>query len=288
MNYSALIENRKSVRSFTDKKVSALLLGEIRKYYRESVKRLVPELRTDLVVLGDDAREALEGAAGYNEFLVGAPQYLVLLSENHELAGLNAGYLMEDLVLKLADMGLDSCWVTFTDSRKVKNAVGIHSSLDVAAIVAFGYGMKTTKRLRLNILSMSNVDISAKRHYFEPKRSISDLVFLDSWGNTRKVEEHIGFFDDMLWEAFRAVSLAPSYLNRQAYGFILHDGNICLVSRPDEFTTEADGALSLGIALLHFSAVAANWAGKISWRFGEDAAKLELEDGFRVVASCVL
>ena len=288
MNYSALIENRKSVRAFTDKKVSPALLGRIRKYYREGGKRLIPELRTDLVVLGSDAREALEGAAGYNEFLVGAPQYLVLLSEQHELAELNAGYLMEDLVLKLTDLELSSCWVTFTDSEKIKNALAIQSPLDVAAIVAFGYGQRTTKRLRLNILSMSNVDISAKRHYFEPKRSISDMVFLNSWGNNRNVEQTIGFFDDMLWEAFRAASLSPSYLNRQAYGFVLHDGCVTLVSRPDDFTTEADGNLSLGIVLLHFSAVAANWAGKINWRFGGDAAKLELEEGYRVVATCAL
>ncbi len=288
MNYSALIENRKSVRAFTDKKVSAVLLGRIRKYYRDSGKRLVPELKTDLVILGEDAREALEGAAGYNQFLVGAPQYMLLLSEKHELAGLNAGYLMEDLILKLTDMDLNSCWVTFTDSEKVKNAVGIESNLDVAAIVAFGYGQKTTKRLRLNILSMSNVDISAKRQYMEPKRSISDMVYLEKWGNSRKVSEHIGFFDDMLWEAFRAASLAPSYLNRQAYGFVLRDGQILLVSRPDEFTTEADGALSLGIVMHHFSVVAALWAGKVNWKFGADAAKLELEEGYKVVASCVL
>ena len=288
MNYSALIENRKSVRAFADKKVSPALLGQIRKYYREGGKRLLPELRTDLVVLGSDAREALEGAAGYNEFLVGAPQYLVLLSEQHELAELNAGYLMEDLVLKLTDLELSSCWVTFSDSEKIKNALAIQSPLDVAAIVAFGYGQRTTKRLRLNILSMSNVDISAKRHYFEPKRSISDMVFLNSWGNNRNVEQTIGFFDDMLWEAFRAASLSPSYLNRQAYGFVLHDGCVTLVSRPDDFTTEADGNLSLGIVLLHFSAVAANWAGKINWRFGGGAAKLELEEGYRVVATCAL
>ena len=288
MNYSALIENRKSVRAFTDKKVSPALLGEIRKYYREGGKRLLPELKTDLVVLGSDAREALEGAAGYNEFLVGAPQYLVLLTEKHDLAALNAGYLMEDLVLKLTELELSSCWVTFTDSEKIKNAVGIRSGLDVAAIVAFGYGQRTTRRLRLNILSMSNVDISAKRHYFEPKRSISDMVFLNSWGNTRNVEQTIGFFDDMLWEAFRAASLAPSYLNRQAYGFIIQDGQVTLVCRPDEFTTGHDGALSLGIVLLHFTAVAEKWAGRIGWRFGDDGAKPELEEGYRVVATCAL
>jgi len=288
MNYSALIENRKSVRVFTDSRVSPAMLGQIRKYHREEAKRLLPDLRTDLVILGDDARDALEGAAGYNRFLIGAPYYMVLLSESHELAHLNAGYLMEDLVLKLSDMELSSCYVTFTDSNRVKNAVGINSPLEVAAIVAFGYGVKTTKRLRLNILSMSNVDISAKRHFFDPKRSISDLVFHNRWGNTAGVEEQIGFFDDMLWESFRAASLAPSYLNRQAYGFVIHDGSVTLVERPDEYNTRLDADLSLGIVMLHFAAVAEQWVGKVSWKFGEEAAKLTLEPGFRVVATCGL
>ena len=288
MNYSALIQNRKSVRAFTEKAVSPASLAEIQAYYHHDVQRLIPELKTDLLIYGKEAREALEGAAGYNSFLVGAPQYLVLLSRKGEMAEENAGYIMEDLILKLADIGLDSCWMTFTSSDAVKQALGIRTDLEVMAMAAFGYGVKATKRLRLNILSMSNVDISAKRHYFEPKRGILDLVFLNTWGNTHKVEDRIGFYDDMLWEALYAASLSPSYLNRQAYGFLLHDGGISLVRRPDSYTTELDGKLSLGIVLLHFTAVAREWAGAVSWKFGKDAANPELPEGHEVIATCEL
>ena len=288
MNYRALIENRKSVRKFTDKHVSNTDLQQILEYYQLHAKRLVPQIRTDLLIFDTGAREALEGAAGYHNFLVGAPQYLVLLSEGGPRAEENAGYIMEDLVLKLADMDLGSCWITFTDSDQVKKALGIVCDLNVAAIVAFGYGAKAPKRLRLNILSMSNVDISAKRHYFEPKRGVHDLVFLDTWGNNYKLDDYIGFFDDMLWEAFYAASLAPSYLNRQAYGFVIHDGNVILVRRPDLYNSEIDEKLSLGIVMLHFAAVAEEWAGKIQWKFGEEAAQIKLPEGYEVVASCAV
>ena len=288
MNYSALIHNRKSVRAFSDKSVFFGDLDEIRRYYTSSVRRLIPDLKTELYFFGSDAREALEGAAGYNSFLIGAPQYLVLMSEPHDLAGLNAGYIMEDLILQASDLGLDACWLTFTNSDWVKHDLGIDSSLDVAAIAAFGYGIKTPKRPRINILSMSNVDILAKRRYTEPKRRVEDMAFLDTWGNTYKLFDYIGFFDDMLWEALYAASLSPSYLNRQAYGFLLHDGQITLVSRPDEYTTEIDGTLSLGIVLHHFTSVAENWAGKLSWRFGNDAAQISLPEGHKVIASCTL
>ena len=154
--------------------------------------------------------------------------------------------------------------------------------------MAFCQVVKTTKRLRVNILSMSNVDISAKRQYFAPKHGLHDMVFMDTWGNTQGVDEYIGFYDDMLWEALYAATLSPSYLNRQPYGFIIHEGQITLVKAPDSYTDEIDAKLGLGIVLLHFSSTASQWAGKIKWSFGADAAKLQLPEGYEAVASCKL
>ena len=195
---------------------------------------------------------------------------------------------MEDLILKLADLGLDSCWLTFTDSDEIKGVLGIDSELDVAAIVAFGYGKKTVKRLRLNIRSMSDVDIKAKYRYMEPKRSVNDLAFVDTWGNSQNLDRYIGFFDDMLWEALFAASLSPSYLNRQSYGFLLHDGSISLIARPDALNTKIDGDLSLGIVLLHFTAVAENWAGKLHWDFDASPEGLQIPADHKLIATVAL
>ena len=287
MNYSALIQNRKSVRAFTDKYVSFDDMDKIKAYHRKSVRRLLPDVETELRLFGLDARAVLEGAAGYKQFLVGSPQYMVLLSEKHPHAVENAGFVMEDLILKLTDMGLDSCWLTFHDSEYVKTALEIESDLDVVAIAAFGYGEKTTKRLRLNAVSMSDVDVSAQRQYFRPKLSVNDMVYLENWDNSVGVEEYIGFYDDMLWEAFYAASLSPSYLNRQPYGFLIRDGRITLVQKSDSYTHGIDAKLNLGVVLLHFSAVASQWAGNLTWRFEDDSA-LPLPEGHRAVASVAL
>ena len=213
---------------------------------------------------------------------------MMLLSEVHKQIHMNAGYMMEDMILKLADMDLDSCWLTFTDSEAVKKALGISSELEVAAIAAFGFGKKTTKRLRLNILSMSNVDVVAKHRYMEPKRSVQDLAFVERWGNSHNLDRYIGFFDDMLWEALYAASLAPSYLNRQAYGFVLDHGCVYLIRRPDKYTTKEDGELSLGVVLHHFSSVAENWTGRLIWEFDPDPRGLGLPEGHEAVAVCSL
>ncbi len=288
MNYSALIQNRKSAREFTSREITFAQMEAIQNYYYNSVRRLIPEIRTELYAFGPGTGAALEGAAGYNQFLVGAPQYLVLLSEKHELAEINAGYVMQDLLLKLADMELDSCWLTFTDSEDIKGVLGIASEKDVVAIAAFGYGKKVVRRLRLNLRSMSDVDLVAKHRYMEPKRSVGDMAFLDTWGNSEGLDRYVGFFDDLLWEAIYAASLAPSYLNRQAYGFLLKEGTVSLVSRPDHYNTKIDGDLSLGIVLLHFTAVAEEIAGKLNWRFGKNAEELNLPEDHRVIASCSL
>ena len=286
MNYSLLIENRRSVREFTQQHVCPCALTKIKEYYYETCKRLDKNIKTALLIFGPEATERLEGTAGYERFLIGAPNYLVLLSEKTPLAGLNAGYMMQDLSLKLQEMELGSCWITFTNSDAVKKALAIESNLDVAAILAFGHGKPARRRPRINILSMSNVDISAKRRYMDPKRGVGDLVFMEEWGNTYKVGDYMGFFDDMLWESFYAVSQAPSYLNRQAYGFLIRDGKIIFVERPDSYNTRLDGDLSLGVALLHFDAVAEKWAGKVNWNF--DPGNVPLPEGYRAVASCTL
>ena len=71
----------------------------------------------------------------------------------------------------------------------------------------------------------------------------------------------LGFYDDMLWQAFYAVSLAPSYLNRQPYGFLVRDHEIIFVQIPDPYTDGTDAGLDAGIALLHFAVVAAQLLG---------------------------
>ena len=196
--------------------------------------------------------------------------------------------LLHHLLLKLSDMDLDSCWITFADSEDVKGVLGIDSHKDVVAIAAFGYGKKVVRRLRLNIRSMSNVDLVAKHRYMEPKRSVEDMAFLDTWGNNHGLDTYIGFFGDALWEALYAATLSPSYLNRQAYGFLLQEGLVSLVSRPDHYNNKIDGDLSLGIVLLHFTAVAEELVGKLNWRFGLDAESLDLPEGHKVIASCSL
>ena len=260
MNYIAMIQNRRSVRAFRSKEVSDATLAELRTHYERNCRRLIPELATELVILDADAQSALEGAAGYQQFLIGAPHYLMLLSAPHIHAEENAGYMMEELVLKLTELDIDSCWLTFTDSARIKTALGLTTPLEVAAIVA-------------------TVDGTVERQYFAPKKGNRELVSVDTWGNKEGLDEMLGFYDDMLWQAFYAVSLAPSYLNRQPYGFLVRDHEIIFVQISDPYTDGTDAGLDAGIALLHFAAVAAQLLGKGRWELDPEGVEGIPESG---------
>ena len=97
------------------------------------------------------------------------------------------------------------------------------------------------------------------------------------------LDELIDFYDDMLWQSFYAASLSPSYLNRQPYGFLVQDHSSYLVQQEDAYTENLDAALDLGIVMLHFSAVASQWAGQVRWELSP-AAPDGLPEGLRSAA----
>ena len=99
MNYSAMIQNRKSVRSFRTKGVSSESISEIRTYFDKECMRLFPEIETQLVIVSGEAQKALEGSAGYEKYLFVALHYLVLVSGRHEIVGKTAFFVMVVLIL---------------------------------------------------------------------------------------------------------------------------------------------------------------------------------------------
>ena len=288
MDYSAMIQNRKSVRAFLDTKVPDTVLNEINQYYAKDCKKLIPSISTEIRIFGSELGEKLEKEAGYRDFMIGAPSFLLVLSDKAEYYLENVAYITEDLILKMVELGLDSCWITFNDGEKMKAALGLQSDKEVAAIIAFGYGKKTSKRIRLNITNNSIVDAEVLRGYYSPRAGIDELVFSEKWGDSSGVYSQIGDMDGILWRAFYAASLAPSYLNRQPYGFILDGNTVVLVSKQDEYTGENSQKLNLGIVMLHFAAVVSHMAGAVTWTMGTYDKDLGLPSGCSAVAYCKL
>ena len=287
MDYALLIEERKSTRAFKGKAVPGDVVSAIKSYHDNECMRLFPDIKTECFIADSQAKEALEGAAGYKEFLIGAPSYFVLLSEPHENSVINAGYITEDISLKLAEMGYGSCFVTFTDKDAIKSVLDLDSDLEVSAILAFGIGERKRKKMHFNVFTMSNITAKEKQQYFSPKKDIEDLVYIDEFGNSEGVHEKIDYYGDVLWESLLAASNSPSYMNRQPYAFVIKDNKAVLVRLPDEFTGPIDNDLNIGVVMQQFAAVASSMRGNAVWDMAADEVG-SLPDGAEVMASFVI
>ena len=118
MDYEKLIEQRQSLRSFERKEVPAAALADLQTYFAKT-ERILPELGLELHCAAGSGT-GLEGIAGYGGNAFSAPLYLLLLSEEKEGWLENAGFVGEQLFLKLIELGLSACWLTLTDGADAK------------------------------------------------------------------------------------------------------------------------------------------------------------------------
>lgn len=288
MNYEELIQQRQSIRSFRDKAVSAEQMAEIKDYFN-NCERLIPDIRVSLELCTGDAGTRLEGVVGYRGNAFFAPLYLVLLSEEKEGFYENMGYMAEALSLKLTDMGLDACWLTVDHGDMVKKTLLLETALSPVAVIACGYGKPERGVLRIDIMTPADVKFEAREGHIAPKIAQSEMVYDGSWGVTPSWEEDQ--FDPVLDKALYAATLAPSFLNRQTYRYLLKDRRVILCEKPEEMVSEADRKLGLGATMYNFHVIYTqyNHSGH-GWKVGsvEDAGELRLAEGYEAVASMQL
>lgn len=252
MDYKKAAENRKSIREFTNKPVTREQKDAISAYLGEC-RRLDADIATEFMMVdGTDCRY-LKELAGYEGMTFEAPCYLLLFSEVKPGYLENAGYMAEDLLLRLTDMGLDSCWLTVDDEPGIRAVLNVKSGRKAAAVLAFGHGKKERSLTRLHIKSISNVDVVTREGHVAPKIAITEMVYGDEWGKEADLDEM--YVDDGLRDAFYAASWAPTFLNRQSFRFLMTDGKLVLVKVLDSMTGEMDARLNCGAVMLNFAAV---------------------------------
>lgn len=284
MNYLQLVQDRESIREFRRKDLDDDQLKEIKDYF-SSCKKLCPDMDVKLGMFDHEAAEKLANIAGYHGHIISAPYYLVLFSEIAEHYLENAGFMCEDMILKLTEMDLDSCWLTFQSGEEIKEALDLHTPRHPAALIAFGYGKRELKGNRLDIKSPSDVHFTPRDGHIAPKINMSDFVFYKTWGESPVFDNTI--IDEGLHDALYAASLSPSFLNRQPYRLLLDDGCLVLVEKEDDLTTPDDMKLNLGAVMLNFAAALAERRPAMPvWKFGLPEKEYHIPDGYRVAAYC--
>ena len=277
MNYYELATRRESTRSFKKKPVLDRQITELRDYFGQC-RRLFPQIAADIEILGADAYRNLTGCAGYHSFMIEAPHYLLITSAPDEHYLENVGYLGEDLVMKLTEMELESCWITITNPAEMRSRLRIPADREPAALIAFGNATTMLPSSRLDIKSTSDINIKKRTGFVAPKLAVDHAVFTDTW------EESAGIsalpINSSLYQAFIAACCAPSFLNLQPYRFLLDKDMVVLVSLPDAVTGPSDAALNTGIVMLNFAGTMENHhAAKAGWILGAPEKPYDIPEG---------
>lgn len=131
---------------------------------------------------------------------------LVIDKSSYPMMEEKAGYYGEMLVMKCVEMGLGTCFVAGTYSRKHVN-VQLRAGWEIIALITIGYPSETTESF-----------IARKARSFIKRKSKSPLQFYEGSLPWDEVEKN---FPNML-PALKAVSLAPSAVNKQPVVITVH------------------------------------------------------------------
>lgn len=262
MNKLKVVEKRRSVREYKSKTLST----HDRNYINEIINTK-PELAKDahlelkFIEDGDMVFNHLEGHAGYYGKMIKSPHYVAILSDSSDKCYKIAGYVGEWFILKTTMEDIGSCWIEVIDSEKVNEVLGFETEKVVVALIALGYAKTemrlshiytTTRRGSLSTLTdlgYPDINPSFSKEPVSNRKSITDFVYLNEWGNIPELEE---LELRGLNEAFFYMRLAPSYTNRQPWYFIVSGNEILLTIENDGEIGKIIQCVEAGIAMFYF------------------------------------
>ncbi|MBU3190340.1 nitroreductase family protein [Clostridium bowmanii] len=143
------MNSRKSVRKYIDKSISAEDLQKIRTIISD-VKPLFDTIPMESILIedGEKIHATFKGLiAKYTK--VKAPHYLAFTSESMEGHLENIGFIGEEIVLKLTQLGLGTCWLGSAIKQDVfKTIVEVKDKQNFIILIAFGYPVEELKPIK--------------------------------------------------------------------------------------------------------------------------------------------
>lgn len=210
MEIIELMKERHSVRQYTDKKIE--------KEKREVLNTLIAQINQKaglhIQIIYDEPKCFNSMMAHYGKF-DGVNNYIALVREKSK-SDESLGYYGEQIVLKVQELGLNTCWVAMTHG---KSKAQIDKGEKLVCLISLGYG-KT----------------AGAAH------------------KSKKLSEVCNYKKDMpewFLSGMEAALLAPTAMNRQKFYFeLLPDNSIKITCGKGLYTK-----LDLGIVKYHFEVV---------------------------------
>lgn len=234
------VDYRSSRRSFTSEIISKDKIAKL----DELIYKINTEsgLNIQLIEEGADSFGGFKATYG---MLKGVNTFVALVgNKNIEGYKREIGYFGEAIVLEATMLGLSTCWVGGTYSKEdVKKVINLESGDELIAVLVIGHAneKKDIKEKLIKKMSSNNKDIS---YYIEN----DEIDNLPNW----------------VIEGLKAVSKAPSALNKKPVRFKFYDDKIKAYTFKDNKSFEE---IDLGIAMLHFE-IGSNGQGfERSWHY---------------------
>ena len=213
MDINEAIRERHSVRQYQDKPIPA----QIREKLTALIKECNEKSGLNMQLICDDPECFNTFLAHYGKFK-NAVNYVALVGDKSmDHLDETAGYYGEKIVLEAQMMGLNTCWVAGTYSKK-KSKAEINNDEKLVCVIAIGYG--------------ENQGVNHKSKPIE-KLCKADLNSTPDWFK----------------EGVDAALKAPTALNQQKFVITLEDGVAKIVSKGGPMTK-----LDLGIVKYNFVA----------------------------------
>jgi nitroreductase len=240
--------DRRSIRDYKNKKVNPDVLDKIRQILREIESQYAEGgFEFKLYENGDNIYNGLKGLAGYSGIMVKSPHYIAVdIKKKEDKTIIYSAYYMEELVTKLNELDLDTCWISVydVDMKKRKEVFG-ESSNEINFILAFGYPKRNNPLL--------------KKPY-SARIGVEEMVFHKDIDNPASIEylEQRGLADTFFYLRY-----APSIKNRQPWRFIVTDDKVHLLVKYDD--EQNPPLVDAGVAMYYFEALQELQGVKHKW-----------------------
>ncbi len=210
MDIMQAMRERHSVREYTDRKIE----GEALEKLQAEITSCNKESGLNIQLITGDSEAFDSFLAHYGKFS-GVENYIAIVGKKSSDLQEKGGYYGEKIVLTAQMLGLNTCWVALTFSkRKAKHKIGKGESL--VCVIAIGYG-KTNGKPHKN-------------------RSIDPLCSFN------------GDMPGWFMSGMDAAMLAPTATNQQKFRFTLLGSNRVKAEATGGFYSKVD----LGIVKYHF------------------------------------
>ena len=222
MNLYEAVYGRKSVRKYRMEPLNQNILSGIFAFM-DQMEPLFPGIKIKLEIVENlEKKRQMKGL-----FLINAPYYLLIYSEDKERAWLIAGYIMEQLSLYLVTKGVGSC---FLGMSKKKNDVPEEG---MKYILALAFGKPAGPLLR--------------QGYAARRLPLDELCVYKERPRT------------WVKEILEAARLAPSSINQQPWRFVVYENRVhVFVKKPSPLRAMTPGLteFDMGVMLANVNVAA--------------------------------